>query len=567
MSLVDIFHEVAALLVLAAVAGVVAVRLRQPLIVAFIAVGVAVGPDAAGIVSESEGIELLAELGIALLLFAVGLKLDVRLIRTTGPVALIAGAGQMAFTAAAGLGLALALGLDLVTAAYVALALTFSSTIIVVKLLSDRREIDELHGRIAVGVLIVQDIAVVLAMIALTAIGTGGGDGVAQEILLVVLKGTALLAGVGLAMRYVLTPLLHRVAHLPELLILSAIALGIGLAAVGDVLGFSREVGAFLAGVAIASTPYRDAIGGRLVPLRDFLLLFFFVDLGADLDLSGIGDAIGTALALSAFVLIAKPLIVMAITGALGYRRRVGFLSGISLAQISEFSLILAALGVSLGHLDQEGLSLIATVGLITISASTYGIMYAHSLYPRVEDWLRIFERDRISYAGEGSHHDEEPADIVVWGLGRYGRRLADGLLARGHRVVGVDYDPRAVAEWGATGHPAVYGDLEDPELPAALPLDSVEWVISSVPRQDANLTLLHALAHHGYRGRVAVTAHHDRDVDELRRQGADAVLQPFSSAAERAVAALDRASGDGGKPGRSAKRERDRPPERQPSR
>lgn len=539
------------LLVLAAVAGAIAVRLRQPLIVAFIAVGVLAGPSAFGVVSASHEIELLAELGIALLLFAVGLKLDVRLIRSTGPVALIAGVGQMAFTGTAGFGLALALGLDTVTAAYVGLALTFSSTIIVVKLLSDRREIDELHGRIALGILIVQDIAVVLAMIALTAIGSGGGEGVVTEVLLVVAKGVALLGGVGLAMRYALTPLLHRVAHLPELLILSAIALGIGLAAIGDMLGFSREVGAFLAGVALGSTPYRDAIGGRLVPLRDFLLLFFFVDLGSDIDLGGLGGELVTAAVLSLFALTAKPLIVMAITGALGYRKRVGFLAGVSLGQISEFSLILAALGVSLGHLDDDGLGLIAAIGLITISASTYAINYAHPLYPRIERWLAPFERDRPTYAGEDGHDESEPVEVVVWGLGRYGRRLAEGLLEHGHRVMGVDYDPRAVEGWRATGHPALYGDLEDPELPASLPLATAEWVISSVPRRDANAALLHALRHHDYRGRVAVTAHHDEDARDLRQRGADAVLEPFADAAEQVIAALDSAvEATGGTPG-----------------
>jgi Kef-type K+ transport system membrane component KefB len=543
VTLVDVFHEVAALIALAAAAGVVAVWLRQPLLVAFIAVGVLAGPSALGVVSDVHEIDLLAELGIALLLFAVGLKLDVRLIRTTGPVALIAGIGQMAFTAGAGLGLALALGLDLTTAAYVALALAFSSTIIVVKLLSDRRELDDLHGRIAVGILIVQDLAVVLAMIGLTAIGASGDTGVVREVALVVAKGALLLAGIGLVTRFALTPLLHRMAHLPELLMLSAIALGIGLAAIGDALGFSREVGAFLAGVAIASTPYRDAIGGRLVPLRDFLLLFFFVDLGSDLDLGGLGGELATAAALSLFVLLAKPAIVMAITGALGYRKRIGFLSGVALAQISEFSLILAALGVSLGHLDEEGLSLIAAVGLITISASTYGIIYSDGLYARLEGRLGLFERSRDRYAGEGNDLRHEPVDAIVWGLGRYGRRLAQGLLERGHRVMGVDFDPRAVDAWRATGHPALYGDLEDPELPASLPLDRAGWVVSSVPRLDAGRALLHSLHHHGYRGRVAVTAHHDDEVDELRARGADVVLQPFAAAAESAVAALDAAT------------------------
>jgi Kef-type K+ transport system membrane component KefB len=536
----DVFHEIAALLLIAAVVGAIALRLRQPLIVAFIAVGVLVGPSVLGIVTAEDEIALLAELGIALLLFVVGLRLDLRLIRTTGPVALATGLGQVAFTSTIGFVIALLLGLGTVAAIYVAIALTFSSTIIIVKLLSDKREIDDLHGRIAVGFLIVQDIVVVLVMITLTAVGAGEGGDVAQEVLLVLLKGAALIAGLGIAMRWLLTPLLHRLAHSPEQLVLAAIAWAVGLAAAGDLLGFSQEVGAFLAGVALASTPYREAISGRLVSLRDFLLLFFFLDLGSGLDLEGLGGQVVTAVVLSLFVLIGNPLIVMVIMGAMGYRKRVGFLAGLTVSQISEFSLILGALGVSLGHIGDSDLALITAVGLLTISASTYAILYSHQIYDRLERWLGIFERRSGEFAGEDEDVAATPVDVVVCGVGRYGGRLARELVDRGHRVMVVDFDPRHVERWRAEGRPVRYGDVEDPELPSSLPLSSTRWVISTVPRLDAGLALLHALEHHGYTGRVAVTAHHDDDAQALRERGADLVLSPFRDAAEQAAGALD---------------------------
>jgi Kef-type K+ transport system membrane component KefB len=535
----NVFHEVAALLAIAAVVGAFALRLRQPLIVAFIAVGILVGPSVTGIVTAEDEIELLAELGIALLLFVVGLKLDVRLIRTTGPVALATGLGQVVFTSTVGFAIALLLGLDTTTAIYVAIALTFSSTIIIVKLLSDKREIDDLHGRIAVGFLIVQDIVVVAVMITLTAVGAGGDNALATEVLLVVGKGVAFVAGLGLVMRYAMTPILHRLAHSPELLVLAAIAWGVGLGAMGDLLGFSQEVGAFLAGVSIAATPYREAIAGRLVSLRDFLLLFFFIDLGAGLDLGGLGDQLTTAVILSLFVLIGNPLIVMVIMGAMGYRKRVGFLAGLTVSQISEFSLILGALGVSLGHIDDQALALITAVGLITISASTYAILYSHELYARLGPRLGIFERRQRVYAGEDEEEPEEPVDVVVCGLGRYGGRLADALLESGHRVMGVDFDPRKITAWREAGHPAMYGDAEDPELPASLPLSEARWIISTVPRVDAGLAILHALYHYGYRGRVAVTVHHDADAEQLSERGADLVLSPFADAVRDAVRIL----------------------------
>ena len=544
MGFADAFHEVAALVLAAALVGALAVRLRQPLIVAFIAVGVLAGPSALDAVQAIDEIHLLAELGIALVLFVVGLKLDVRVIRDTGAVALITALVQIAVTAVLGFGLALVLGLEPVTAAYVAMALTFSSTIIVVKLLSDRREIDDLHGRIAVGILIVQDLVVIGAIIALTATDAQGG-GVAEHVAWVVAKGLALLSGVVLISRYALSAALHRAARTPELLVLGAIAWAIGLAALADALGFSSEVGAFLAGVALASTPYREAIGGRLVALRDFLLLFFFLDLGAGLDLGSLGGQLVTAAVLSAFVLVAKPLIVVAVAGRLGYTSRVGFLTGVSLSQISEFSLILAALGLGLEHLDRDGVALITAIALITISLSTYATLYAHELYERLRRQLLMFERRGGPALRDEPDLTREKVDVIVCGAGRFGGALLDPLRDAGHRVLDVDFDPRIIEAARSAGHLALYGDAEDPELPGSLPLDGVRWIVSTIRRPAAGLALLHALEHHGYSGQVMLSAHDRADAENLRARGADHVLRPYEAAAAEVLAQLTEAPGD----------------------
>lgn len=246
--------------------------LKQPLIVAFIAAGILVGPSAWSLVESTEQIELLAQMGIALLLFVVGLKLDLHIIRTIGPVALATGFGQVLFTSIFGYLIALALGLSPVAAIYVGVALTFSSTIIIVKLLSDKKEIDALHGRIAVGFLIVQDIVVVLVMIGLTAMGAGT-DAAPDQLLTIMLwvfaKGLAMLVGIALLMRFVLPIVSRHMAQSAELLILFAVTWAVSLATLGELLGFSKEVGAFLAGLSLASTPYREVIGARLVSLHD----------------------------------------------------------------------------------------------------------------------------------------------------------------------------------------------------------------------------------------------------------------------------------------------------------
>lgn len=537
----DVFTEMAVLLLLAAVIGAIGVRLRQPLIVAFIAVGILVGPSVFGWVSANDQVDLLAKLGIALLLFVVGLKLDLNIIRTMGPVALATGLGQVFFTSIVGYFIAISLGMTPVMALYVAVALTFSSTIIIVKLLSDKREVDALHGRIAIGFLIVQDIVVVMVMIGLTALGeTSDAAGLGREAIGVLIKGGALIAAIGLLMRFVLTPLLHQLARSSELLVLFAIAWAVAMGAVGTHLGFSKEVGAFLAGVSLASTPYREAIGARLVSLRDFLLLFFFIDLGAGLELAMLGTQVVPAILLSLFVLIGNPLIVMIILGAMGYRKRTGFLAGLTVAQISEFSLIMAALGLSLGHIDTDTMGLITLVGLITISVSTYMILYSHILYERLSPWLDVFERKR-AYREESLDLalDERGVDVILFGLGRFGSMIAQELRKRGHQVLGVDFDPELVRKQDVEGFEIRYGDADDPEFVISLPLEKAPWVLSSLRETPINLGLLHGLKKYGYKGRVAVTAHTVSDAKHLEQSGADRVLLPYSDAATEAVDAL----------------------------
>jgi Kef-type K+ transport system membrane component KefB len=543
-----IFIELALILALAAGVGLIGLVLRQPLIVAFLAVGVIAGPAVLGLVQSEEYVLLLAELGVAVLLFVVGLKLDVQLVRTLGVVAVITGLGQMLFTAAIGYLLGVALGMTPLTALYVAVALTFSSTIIIVKLLSDKREADALHGRIALGILIVQDLAVVLAMIALSTLTVGSevaerssGETLAR----VAFGGVALLAALALFIKFVAERLLRLVARVPELMVTFAIAWAVGLAALTDLVGFGKEVGGLLAGVGFASTRFRDAVASRLGPLRDFLLLFFFVGLGLQLDLSLLGGQIVPAVLLSVFVLLAKPLIVLVIMGLMGYRKRTSLLTGLTLAQISEFSLIFMAMGLTLGHVTGEAMGLVTLVGMITITLSTYLILYSQQLYAWWEPALGIFEkkvahREVVEGTEESTH---ARCQVVMIGLGRYGTALAAGLEEHDIAVLGVDADPEAVRSWGRRGHPVLYGDAGDPGLAAELPLQGVRWVVIAIPplpmglsHADPRRALMHALHERGGEFEVGVIARDEEEAQELSQLGADLVLQPFPDAAVRAV-------------------------------
>ncbi|MCS7026091.1 MAG: cation:proton antiporter [Bryobacteraceae bacterium] len=536
------FAEIALILLAAVAAGALGYWLRQPLIVSFLTVGILVGPAGAGIVTKHEEIELFASIGIALLLFVVGLKLDLHTVRTLGPVVLLAATAQIVLTALIGLVICLALGMPVLTAVYVALALTFSSTIIVVKLLSDRREIDALHGRLAVGFLIVQDLAVIAAMIAIVAIGGGAQSesNLLAHASAVAAKGVGFVSLiVALAWRPLPAAAAY-LARLPELLVLFGITWAVVLAAAAYALGLSKELGAFLAGASLASTPYREAIGSRLVTMRDFLLLFFFIDLGARLDFSTLGASIGPAIGLSLFVIVGKPLIVLAAMGAMGYRKRTGTRVGLALAQISEFSLILGALGVSVGHLDQGAMGLITAISLVTIGVSTYLINHSERIYERLSPWLSWFERKSpFRESASDLTTPETKFDALVIGLGRYGSGIVRHLLLRNRKVIGVDFDPEALAKWRAVGLPVCYGDASDPDLLDHLPVDRITWVVCTAPDASVSRVLLQNLRQRGFEGKIAVTCHSSDEADLLRLEGADLLLRPYADASEQAADAI----------------------------
>ncbi len=536
------FVEVAAIMSMATILGVIGQKLRQPLVIIFLLTGILAGPAVLGIIHSYHQIELLAHIGIALLLFIVGLRLDLNLIRTTGPVALATGLGQIVFTSVIGFIIAIVMDMSFLTAAYVSVALTFSSTIIIVKLLSDKKEIDSLHGQIAIGFLIVQDIAAILALVALTTFGTSltQKDSVYISAIVIGTKGFGLLVVVALLMKYILPKMTNRLINSVELLTLFAITWAIFLSSASELLGFSKELGAFLAGVSLASTKYRDSIGDRLTSLRDFLLLFFFIDLGARLDWSTFGSNVGTSLIFSLFVLIGNPLIVLIIMGLMGYRSRTGFLAGLTVAQISEFSLIVAALGLSIGHITNETMGLITLVGIITIFISTYMILYSSQLYNLLSPFLKVFEKEN-AYREAAIENKSETAtiDVILVGLGNYGSGLAHYLLQSGKTILGVDFNPTALNKWREKGVPVLYGDIANQEIYDQLLQKKTQWIVSTVRLRSLNLALAHNLGKEEFKCKLALTATNEEEAEEFKNVGAHLVFRPFDDAAQQAAGSL----------------------------
>ena len=379
------FFEITAILGLATLLGIVGQKLRQPLIIMFLAAGILAGPPFLGIIRSYDQIELLAQIGISLLLFIVGLKLDLNLIRTTGPVALATGLGQIVFTGAIGFAIAWGLGMAPISAAYVAVALTFSSTIIIVKLLSDKKEIDSLHGRIAVGFLIVQDIAAILALVALTTFGSRWRRAKIDPVDLggrSPSRAWALLAVVGLLMRYRAAAADAAVwPSSQEMLLLFAIAWAVlpGRPSASCWASARRSARSWRG----CRWPPRPVPRLRSARAWRACGIFCCCSSSSTWGRGWIGPPwgrrSGRRRCCRCSCWSAIPLIVLLIMGFMGYRRRTGFLAGLTVAQISEFSLIVAALGVTLGHITPQTMGLITLVGVVTIFASTYMILYSQT--------------------------------------------------------------------------------------------------------------------------------------------------------------------------------------------
>jgi Kef-type K+ transport system membrane component KefB len=515
--MIDVFVEIGVVIMAATLLGYLGRFLKQPSIIAYIAAGILIGPVGLKIINNSEVISLFSELGIIFLLFIVGLQLDFKKLRDVGTPALVIGVGQIVFTAILGYSIARIWFVHL-TALYIAVALTLSSTVVVVKLLLDSKQIATLHGRIALGVLLVQDIFAIFAMIFFTTIGH-----FTPQVFLTSSLKLVIFFGAAVAATVFLVPHLFRyVGRNLELLFLAGLSWAFIVALSGELLGFSTVVGAFIAGITLASTPYALEISGRMKPLRDFFVTIFFVALGMQIVLEPLKLYALPVILLTLFVLIGNPLIMLIITGLYGYHKRTAFMVSLSLAQISEFSLIIVTLGFSLGHIPAEIVSIIATIATLTIGLSTYFVIYDKKLYRLCRPLL--FWKSRRHH-GLG-YESKKPPEVILCGYNRMGYAILRKLKKLKKRVLVIDFNPDTIKMLMNLKTPCIYGDVSDPEVIDRMHLDKVELCVSTILHLDDNLLLLKRLKQHGHALRV-FTGHSADDALYLYKNGADYVIIP----------------------------------------
>ncbi len=517
--------ELAIVIVLAVVLGIIAELLKQPTILAYIATGVVIATFGFFNFDNQEVLKAFSDMGIMFLLFLVGLEINYKSLRLVGKASLLVGLSQIVFTFLAGFGIASLFGFGTVSSAYIAIGLTFSSTIIVVQLLSKKKAMNSLYGKLSVGFLLVQDFIAILVLIFLA--GVESGDGFSPEkLVFTTLKGIILFALILFLGRKFFPYIFNKIAKSRELLFLSALAWLFAAAAITKGIGFSIEVGGFLAGLALANSSENFEISSRIRPLRDFFIVIFFAILGSSVVLVNFSGLFWPIIVFSLFVLIGNPLIVLVIMGLMGYEKRTGFLSGLTVAQISEFSLIVAALGLKLGHIGQGVVALITAVGVITITVSTYFIVNADTLFKFFAPYLRIFERKRIRKADLG----EESLDreIILIGCHRTGEALASH--ASKENLLIVDFDPGVVDRLRKMGYTAIFGDISDFEIFEKVNFQNAKVVISTSPNFDDNLMLIGKVrkeAGNENFPKVVVRAESEKDAKTFYEEGADYVLMP----------------------------------------
>jgi Kef-type K+ transport system membrane component KefB len=524
-------------------------RLGLPGIVAYIVAGLVLGP-ATGLVEvhhgpQIEGVALISEVGIALLLFLVGLELSFATVRAVGMVAVIGGLVQTTVSGALGAGIAFALGYPPATALFLGVALAFSSTVIVVKLLEKRGDLGETYGQVTLGILLVQDLVVIVVLTLVAGLGgasEAGGLALARDIG-AAFAGMALLVGlsIGLSGRVLPRPI-GWIARSPEALLVWSLCLCFLMILAAKALSLSVELGAFLAGVSLAQLPYNQELRRRVAPLVDFFLAVFFVGLGVAMDPAAALDAWPAALVLTAFVLIGKPAILLALIPRLGFGERTAALTGITLGQTSEFSFILAGLGLAGGLIGPDAVALIGAVGLGTMGVSSGLILSSRRVYARLRaaGVLRVFRaphegrRDREE---AGSHHG--PADhlrghVIVVGMNTMGRRIVEGLSERQVPVLAVDTDPAKLQ--GLTA-PVLIGNVDDLGVLEAAGIRRARLLVSALQIENVNELLAYRCRTLGVA--CAIHAFDRAVVEDLRSIGATHLMESKTAGTRRLGEAL----------------------------
>ncbi|MCX6711853.1 MAG: cation:proton antiporter [Candidatus Woesearchaeota archaeon] len=519
----SIFFDIIVIFIIATIFVYLFRILKQPIIPAYVLAGILLGPIGLGIIKNSDTISTLSEIGIAFLLFIVGLELNLRKLKEISFVSSFVGILQVAGTFFLGYYGSLYFGFSNIEAVYIGFILAFSSTMIVVKLLSDKNELDTLHGRIIFGVLLVQDILVILLLSLLNTFNKFSFLTIGVSLV----KGLGLFLVAILLSLYFLPSIFKNAAKSQELLFLCAVSVCFLFSLLAVSIGFSIAVGAFLAGLSLASLPYNLDIIGKVSPLKDFFALLFFVSLGMQLYFDGTSLVLLPLLYFLLLVILIKPFIVFILTKLFGYENRTSFLTAVSLGQISEFSLILVSLGLLLGHISKDLFSFTVLLAVISITITSYFIKYDHKLYTKFMNILIPFEKIAITEQKLEYLEKNVKNDIILFGGHRTGSMFIKDFIKNKKKFLVIDYNPEVLKKLIRRKTPCIYGDIINYEILKKANIKNAKVVISTIPNEEDSLFLIEHVKRENKKALIFVTAHDIEQALELYKSGADYVILP----------------------------------------
>jgi Kef-type K+ transport system membrane component KefB/Trk K+ transport system NAD-binding subunit len=511
--------------------------LKQPLIVGYILSGVIVGPLFLNFVSADGTLSVFAEMGVAFLLFIVGLYLSPKIIKEVGGISLITGIGQIIFTVSLAYIMGILLGFSFIVSIFVAIAITFSSTIIVMKLLSDKDDLDKLYGKVSMGMALVQNLIAIFSLVIIASL-YNDTQGTLWTMLF---KGIFLFGMLFVLGHFVFPKLGDFFAKSSEFLFLFAIAWGLGISLLFVYFGFSIEIGALMAGIVLSVSPYSQDIGTKLKPLRDFFIISFFILLGSQIVFTNFADAIVPVICFSLLILIGNPLSVMIVMGIMKYSKKTGFMAGLTVAQISEFSLILVAFGVKAGQISAEILSMVTMIALITIAGSTYMIIYSDKLYDLLSKRLSIFERKDI----KEKEILKKSYKYILIGENRVGFPIMKTFMHSKKDYLIIDFNPVRVKKLVRNSINCIYGDVSNSDFLDEIDFSCAEIIVSTVPEKEVNIGILNKLKSIKSKATVIVTARKIADTFELYNLGAEYVILPHFLGGDYVANLIDKAKTD----------------------
>lgn len=526
--------DIGLVILIATLLAYLARTLKQPLLVAYVLAGVIIGPMGLGIITSPEEINTLAELGVAFLLFTVGLEIDFRRLRSVGVASVLGGAVQMAASFIIGFGAAVLMGMDALVGTYMGLLLAFSSTMIVAKVLVDRNEIKTLHGRIMMGVLLIQDIVVILVLPVLGNLGMAFSPDV---IAMIVVKGLGLFSIAVVLNRYAFKRLLDYAARSHEILFLTAIAVCFAFIGLAYSLGFSIAIGAFIGGIALAEFPYNLEIFGEMHSLRDFFSVIFFTSLGMQLDMGIISGMLPLFIVLLAVTVLVKPLILSLIYLFMGYGGRTASVIGLGMGQASEFSFILAVQGLALGHfggpeMSRAVYSVMVSVVVLSMVITPYFMNARNRIYSVFSGRFRVPLTDHLGTPKRVKRLEKKPKSdirnhVVVFGCDVMGSKVVDYLREKRRRFIVAEHNPEVIRELSEEGVYTIYGDADNEDLLSASGLYKARLAIVTVPDPEISGFVIGKAKRFNKGIKIFARAHSEDEAEALYRAGADFVVVP----------------------------------------